>query len=258
MLVRKAASLSFKCFEIGPLWRFVRIDAKSLKSVLDHHGMKRSVHVGGRYDAEKLAATEEEYSKVQMEIHYGIELCRELCSPLVSFHPPFFTANGRRNKEVLSKARSRFLRLVNEEIEFASNNGIKMALESFCYPPFIFNGLHDFMQFISNFPSTKLGVLLEVGHLFQAGFPLEDAVHTFRHRLSDVHIHDATFGGDVRKTTHLPIGEGNINFQNLISALREVGYDGWLTLEIHGSERKLIESKKYLESLISHQRIISN
>lgn len=45
-------------------------------------------------------------------------------------------------------------------MEFAYNNGIRMALESFCYPPFIFNGLHDFMQFVSCFPQTRLGAVI--------------------------------------------------------------------------------------------------
>jgi sugar phosphate isomerase/epimerase len=125
-----------------------------------------------------------------------------------------------------------------------------MALESFCYPPFIFNGLQDFMQFVSRFSSERLGVLLETGHLFQMGFDLDDAVLTFGSRLLDVHIHDAMLGGDVRRTTHLPIGSGNIDFAGLILALRKIEYDGWLTLEIDGDEREIIESKGRLESLI--------
>lgn len=54
------------------------------------------------------------------------------------------------------------------EVEFAHDNGIEMALGSFCYPPFVFGGPYDFMQFVSHFPSTKLGVLLDVGHLYKA------------------------------------------------------------------------------------------
>jgi len=248
-LVRKAASLGFKCFQVGPLSNFVDIDGKRLRSVLDRYDMERNVHIGGLYDAGRLTVTEE-FQRVQKEIHYGIELCREISSDLVSFHSPFFRANVIQGKALLTKARTRFLELVEEEVEFASANGIKMALESFCYHPFIFNGLPDLMWFVSRFPSKRLGVLLEVGHLFQAGFPLNEAVQTFRSRLLDVHVHDATSGGDFRKATHLPIEMGNINFPQLISGLRQVKYEGWLTLEIHGNERKIIESRGYLENLI--------
>jgi len=251
-LVQKADSLGFKCFEIGPLWSFEEIDAKSLRSVLDGLGMERSVHVGGLYDAMKFALTEKEGNRFQKELHSGIQLCGELSSQLVSFHPPFFTTNSTapQESELLSNARTRFLKLVKQEVEFASKKGIQIALESFCYPPFTFAGLHDFMQFVSRFPSTKLGVLLETGHLFQMGFNLDESVHMFRDRILDVHVHDATLEGDVQKTTHLPIGSGNIDFTGLISALRKVKYNGWLTLEINGDERKIIESKAHLEKLI--------
>jgi hypothetical protein len=40
--------------------------------------MERDVHVGGIYDAEKFALTEEEYAKVQKQIRYGIRLCQVL------------------------------------------------------------------------------------------------------------------------------------------------------------------------------------
>jgi len=249
-LIRKAASLGFKCFQVGPLWSFVDIDAKGLKRVLDQCGMESNVHVGGRYDAEKFAATQKEYERVQKEMHSGTELCLDISSTLVSFHPPFFMTKGIRDKALQPRAQTRFLKLVTEEVKFASANGIQVALESFCYHPFIFNGLHDFTQFISRFPPAKLGVLLEVGHLFQAGFNLDEVVQALDKRLFDVHIHDATLGGDVWKATHLPIGQGKIDFLHLIRMLRQVEYEGWLTLEINGNEREIKESKKHLEYLI--------
>jgi len=250
-LVKKAFSLGFKCFEVGPLWTFAEIDAKSLRRALDRHEMESCVHVGGIYDAEKfLRIGEDDYEKAQKEAHWGIQLCRELGSGLVSLHPPFFVSNKARDKQTMSKARQCFHRLTENNIELASQNGIKVALESFCYPPFIFNGLDDFTEFVSSFPSAQLGILLEVGHLFHAGFSLDKAVRTFSKRLSDVHIHDATLGGDVRARTHLPIGTGKINFADLVRRLHEVNYDAWLTLEINGSENEILESKKSLEHIM--------
>lgn len=135
-------------------------------------------------------------------------------------------------------------------MDFASRNYIKTSLESFCYHPFIFEGLHDFAQFVSKFPSDRLGVLLDVGHVYQIGIDLSEAVHIFKHRLLDIHVHDATLEKDYRRATHLPIGKGTISFPSLIYLLREVGYDGWLTLEIRGNEREIMESKKHLDHLI--------
>jgi inosose dehydratase len=129
-----------------------------------------------------------------------------------------------------------------------------MALESFCYYPFIFENLRDFAQFVSTFPSNELGVLLDLGHLYQAGISLPEAVDLFKNRLLDTHVHDATLERDFRKATHLPIGMGEMDFQEIIDILREVGYDGWLTLEIRGNEKEIAESKGYLEKLILKER----
>jgi sugar phosphate isomerase/epimerase len=250
-LVRKTASLGFKCFEVGPLWSFAQIDPKSLRRVLDRYGIESCVHAGGLYDAEKFVRTgEHEYEKAQKEANRGIELCRELGSGLISLHPPFFMSDKARNRQTMSKARDCFHRLMEDAIKFASQNGIKTALESFCYAPFVFSGLDDFMEFVSSFRSAQLGVLLEVGHLFHMDFNVDKAAHMFGKRLSDVHVHDAALGGDVRKSTHLPIGKGQIDFTNLIRNLHEVNYNGWLTLEINGDEKEILESKRALEYII--------
>jgi sugar phosphate isomerase/epimerase len=73
----------------------------------------------------------------------------------------------------------------------------------------------------------------------------------FKGRLVDVHVHDATLEKDYRKATHLPLGKGDIDFRNLVKCLREVHYDGWLTLEIRASEEEIEESRKYLEGLLA-------
>lgn len=111
------------------------------------------------------------------------------------------------------------------------------------------------MQFVSHFSPEKFGVLFDVGHLYQAGFSLEASVGIFGDRIFDVHIHDATTRKECKKATHLPIGKGKINFPRLIAALKIVEYSGWLTLEIHGDEEEIVESKQYLEKLIEEAPI---
>lgn len=146
--VQKAASLGFEAVQIGPLRNFVSIRSERLKRVLDGLNMKRNVHVGGIYDAKKFALTEEGYSAVKKQIRHGITLCGEISSTLVSIHPPFFATENKVKEELVLKAKTRFLELVREEVNFARRNHIKIALESFCYYPFVFEGLDDFAEFI--------------------------------------------------------------------------------------------------------------
>jgi sugar phosphate isomerase/epimerase len=249
--VQKADSLGFKAVQIGPLADYVRIDGARLKKVLDDLNMERSVHVGGIYDAERFALTGAEYDRAWKQVRYGITLSNKISSTLVSIHPPFFMRENKRSEELLATTQTRFLKLVKDAVNFASRNSIKIALESFCYDPFIFVGLNDFAQFISAFTSDKLGVLLEVGHLYQVGISPYATAQTFRNRILDVHVHDATKGKDYKKATHLPVGKGTIDFSNLIKCLKKIGYDGWLTLEIRGTEKEIVESERCLEHLIA-------
>jgi len=250
-LVETAMRLGFKCFQIGPTCSFADIDGDQLRAILDKYGMECNVHVGGLYDAEKFAVSEVEWKRAQNDLHRGIELSTEVSSPLVSIHPPFFKSTNWHDDNLLSQAKTRFLKITEEELDFAQHNGVKIALESFCYSPFIFTDMQDFMQFISHLRSSELGVLLEVGHLYQAGFDLDEAIRAFGHRIFDVHVHDAILHEDYRKATHLPVGSGTIDFPKVIDSLREVNYDDWLTLEIHGNESQILESRKRLEKLIT-------
>lgn len=248
-LVQKAFSMEFKGFQVGPRWRFQRVNGALLKNLLDRFEMERNVHVGGLYDAEELSRKGEEYSKISRELRYGALLCQQISSNLLSFHPPF-SMKPHLDKETLCKARNLFLELTEKTLNFASSRGIRLALESFCYPPFIFHGLDDFMNFVSQFPPSKLGILMDVGHLYQAKIDLEETIERFRSRLCDVHIHDATQQSNFRVATHLPIGKGTIDFSRLIDGLHQVRYDGWLTLEIIGTEKEIVQSKTILENLL--------
>ena len=248
-LVRKTAALGFRAVEAGPLADYASIDSGLLKEVLDELDMRRNVHVGGLFDASKFASSEEEFDRMVQQVRRGIRLGSDIGATLVSVHPPFFSM-GDESAELWLGARARFLRLLKEQADFAGSNNITLALESFCYRPFIFEGLTDFARFVSNFPSERLSILLEAGHLYQVGINLSEAVHVFQGRLVDVHVHDATLEKDYRKATHLPLGMGDIDFRSLVKCLRKVHYDGWLTLEIRGSEEEIKESRKYLEGLL--------
>jgi len=249
--VQKAASMNFKAVQIGPLTDVVAIQGERLREVLNRLNMERNVHIGGIYDARKFALTENEYSAARSQIRLGIALCQELSSTLTSVHPPFFASTEERDEQVVLRAKTRFLRLLKEQTDFADSNGIKMAIESFCYPPFIFEDLADFIKFVLQFPSDKLGVLFDVGHLYQIGLDIFEAVALFKDRLFDIHVHDATLEKDYRKATHLPIGKGAIDLPEFINCLKQAEYDAWLTLEIKGTDKEILESKEYLERLIT-------
>lgn len=251
-LIRLAASLGFRAFQIGPLVDFSNFNVRKLRQLLDELGLARNVHLGGIYDAHDFLFGSETYQRALADVEKGVKFCQDIASDLLAFHPPFFKGQVTSSERavVASKAKDGLRQLINASFKLVLNREVRLALESFCYPPFIFEGLHDFNSFVSEFSPSKLGIVLEVGHLYNKRIDLSETVGLFGNRLFDVHVHDATWNDDFRKATHLPLGKGDIDFQSVIEMLRGVNYDGWLTLEIRGCISDIVESKKRLEKFI--------
>lgn len=79
-----------------------------------------------------------------------------------------------------------------------------------------------------------LGITLDAGH----GQLLTEVNTSFaiieRHfqSIHHVHLHDNRGGTGVADDLHLPIGEGSVDFQGILGALVQKGYQGTITLEV--------------------------
>ncbi len=101
-----------------------------------------------------------------------------------------------------------------------------------------------------------IGINLDPSNLitYGKGNPI-DALTVFGKYVKGVHAKDGNYptykgtGGN-----EVPIGEGMVDFPRFIAKLREVGYDGPLTIEreITGEQQRIdiIKAKEYLEKLI--------
>lgn len=102
----------------------------------------------------------------------------------------------------------------------------------------------------------NLGINLDPANLILYGKanPV-DALDVFGKYVMDVHAKDGCYPTDGNNLgTETQIGKGKVNFPAFIAKLREVGYDGTLTIEreIWGDQqiKDIIESKGILEELI--------
>ena len=73
--------------------------------------------------------------------------------------------------------------------------------------------------------------------------------------MRDVHAKDALYPTDGYKLgVETPLGEGKVNFPAFVAKLKELGYDGVLTIEreISGEQqtKDIIAGKAFLEALI--------
>ena len=102
----------------------------------------------------------------------------------------------------------------------------------------------------------NLGVNLDTANLIGYGKanPV-DALDVFGTFVRNLHAKDALYpvnGHDLGK--QVPIGQGKVDFYALFRRLRELGYDGYVTIEreIEGEQQTIdiLESREYLQKII--------
>ena len=103
----------------------------------------------------------------------------------------------------------------------------------------------------------NLGINLDPANLilYGKGNPI-DALDTFGEYVRDIHAKDGNYPTDGRSLgRQAQLGQGKVNFPAFITKLKEIGYDGPITIEreISGEQQTIdiLEGKAMLEQLIN-------
>ncbi len=78
------------------------------------------------------------------------------------------------------------------------------------------------------FTGSRIGFCPDTAHLAAGGGDPATLIRRYRDRVRHVHLKDL----GPATGTFLPLGEGKIDFTGVLAALREIGYDGWLIVEL--------------------------
>ena len=76
------------------------------------------------------------------------------------------------------------------------------------------------------FDLTSIGFCPDTAHLDAAGGDSAELIRVYGDRIPYVHLKDYAAG------EFLPLGEGELDFDRILSSLEEIGYDGWITVEL--------------------------
>jgi inosose dehydratase len=99
-------------------------------------------------------------------------------------------------------------------------------------------------------PLTRIGFCPDTAHLAAGGADPAAVIRKYPERIRHVHLKD------LRKDpfAFLPLGQGELDFPDIIQAIKESGYDSWLMVELDeydGDPRAAAEiSRKFLEELL--------
>lgn len=127
--------------------------------------------------------------------------------------------------EKLWKLNARFLA---ELADSAEDSGIKVCLENGWFNDPNFMTLQDFLLILREVNRDNVGACIDTGHA-NVGMAVKpsDVIRNVGSMVWTLHLHDNDGTGD----QHLPPGKGNIDWRDVIEALREISYTGTLNLE---------------------------
>ncbi|HHY08569.1 MAG TPA: sugar phosphate isomerase/epimerase [Corynebacteriales bacterium] len=132
----------------------------------------------------------------------------------------------------------------------AKQYGVKLAVEN-VWNKFLLSPL-EMTEYIDSFNSDYARVYFDVGNVAIYGYP-EQWIRILGHRISNVHLKDFSREvGNICGFTHLLAGD--VDWPRVMSALKQIGYDGYVTLEVppyrHLSEKGLEDSISTIRRLI--------
>jgi len=140
--------------------------------------------------------------------------------------------------------------VLRDVAQYCKNNGQNFLFETGQETPITLK------RTIEEIGTGNVGINLDAANLilYGKGNPV-DALSVFGEYVMNLHAKDGkypTSGNHLGEET--PIGEGDVDFPKFIAKLKEIGYDGDITIEreISGEQqiKDIIASKAYLESLI--------
>lgn len=110
-------------------------------------------------------------------------------------------------------------------------------------------------RLVSNFDSNFIGVIYDPGNMVHEGFEqYKMGLEILGDYLNHVHLKNAAWSFDTAwKCYWSPVAKGQVNMSELLSALKSIGYDGYLSFEDFSNEgtteEKLRGNIEYIKGL---------
>jgi hexulose-6-phosphate isomerase len=142
-------------------------------------------------------------------------------------------------------AYTRSQKQIRQLIPLAKELGVIIAVEE-VWNKFLLSPL-EFARYVDELDSPWVKAYFDVGNVVLFGFP-QDWIRTLGKRIVRIHLKD--FKSETRQ--FVPLREGSINWPEVRKALDEVGYRGFLTVELNeGDENYLKEVSARVDQIIA-------
>ncbi|MDR0896776.1 MAG: TIM barrel protein [Oscillospiraceae bacterium] len=236
-----ASTYGFTGIHITPsLYASLGLSVEAIPS--DAGAFHLSYHLGGLYRI----LTAEDCAKFEALLDRSFAIVERHKMKDISLHPPVIEGFTSAEK---GKSGDLFAKILRKWSTSAKEQGFTLSLETHLYEPyFLFGTLAQYKAFYHE--QADMGILIDISHNYFSGYSEQEIVDTFSgDRVAALHISDAIQRPDqnVKLGTHLPIGEGHVDFQKMLPHYNNPGM--FAVLEIKSTNAQLQDSLNRLRRI---------
>jgi len=202
---------------------------KEIKKILEYYGMEVSSMLpalsGG--PGHNVASPIPEERRHTIE-HYKdiVELCEEWGCKTILYIPGWQVFGTP-----LEQAWAWSVEALTEIAETAANYGVTLVIEPTSHDSNIVDRCDDALMMMREVNKPNVKVMFDTFHVLYRREVCTDYIYAMGNDLRHIHISD---------NDRLPPGKGRGDFVGVVQALKDIGYDGYLAMEI-GFDRRDVE-----------------
>jgi sugar phosphate isomerase/epimerase len=154
----------------------------------------------------------------------ALTLARELGAKCITTEPGGPLAPGQS----WSAGLKLFVEMLKPVVAHAEKEGVLLLIEP--EPGLLVETADQFLELMQHVDSPAVGLNFDVGHAYCVGDDPATTIPRVAKYIRHFHLEDIAA---TRVHHHLVPGEGAIDFAATFRAIRQIGYDGWVTVELY-------------------------
>lgn len=231
---------------------FWRTEPEVIRETIHQNGLRSVIETGARFllnpwkkHSPTLLDPDADARRLRQNYYFrAVELAKKLGSDCVSIWSG--ASSSEESETVLFARLAEELRIL---VDYAEERRVKIALEP--EPGMMIGTIAQFERLLDTAP-LELRLTLDVGHLFCQYEPISESIFRHASRMINIHFEDSVRGIH----EHLFPGDGEIPYDEIFAALREISYTHGIFAELsrhshHGVETAIKAFsflKKYTEN----------
>lgn len=177
----------------------------------------------------------------------GIRACAKLGCKYFVVHPAM--PNGWEVEKSREYAHEINTQRFNYLIDIAKQVGVVICLENmpFSNREHSFSSVSETIEFVRKFNSPNLKMCFDMGHCHVTRDNLYDSISLIGKDLKVLHVHDTKYGQDL----HLIPYQGGHDWDEFVRALKDIDFDGCISLETNVGESTPQPIKRQMEKMLA-------